>query len=129
MTVRLLVVLALLALFAAAPVLYRLRQARLQRGPTEHPPVPVELRNGAERTWLLFTTPWCATCEPVEQRLRTADPGAHVVKVDASRQPDLAREFAVRTAPTAVLADADGAVQARLVGVEAVDRFLSVSAT
>jgi thiol-disulfide isomerase/thioredoxin len=125
--VRLLVVVALVAVLAAAPVWYRRRQARLQRGPEAHPPVPAQLVEGAERTWLLFTTPWCVSCGPVEEQLRAADPEARVVKVDATRQPDLAATFSVRTAPTALLADRAGRVQARLVGLEAVSRYLVAS--
>lgn len=124
MATRVVVVLAVLALLAMAPTLYRSRQRRLQEGPTDHPPVPLSLREGAERTWVLFTTPWCAACGPVEDRLRASDPEARVVRVDATRQPELAGAFAVRSAPTALLADQEGRVQARLVGTEAVERFV-----
>jgi thioredoxin-related protein len=47
-----------------------------------------------------------------------------VVKVDATRHVELADAFSVRAAPTALLADADGRVTARLVGAEAVDRYV-----
>ena len=89
----------------------------------EHPLVPHELRAGAERTWVLFTSPYCASCGPAEERLRASDPDARVVRVDASREPLLAQAFRVRSAPTAVLADAEGRVQARLVGSQAVERW------
>lgn len=124
MVLRLLVVLALTGLFAAAPPLHRRRQRRLQDGPVNHPAVPARLRAGAKRTWVVFTTPWCAGCGPVEARLRQSDPEARVVRVDATQERDLAGAFAVRSAPTAVLADAHGRVQARLVGPEAVDRYV-----
>ncbi len=124
MVSRLVIVLALVAILVAAAPLYRRRQHRLQEGPEAHPLVPATLRLGAERTWIVFTTPWCASCGPVEERLRRADPDARVVKVDATRERDLAGAFAVRAAPTAVLADAEGRVQARLVGPEAVDRYV-----
>lgn len=125
MALRIAVVVALLALFAVAPVLYRRRQARLQEGPAFHPAVPSALREGAARTWVVFTTPWCASCGPVEDRLRESDPEARVVRVDATREPELAGAFSVRSAPTAVLADAHGRVQARLVGPEAVERYVA----
>ena len=128
MIVRLFVVVALLALFVLASVAYRRRQERLQEGPDVHPPVPAALRDGAARTWVVFTTPWCASCGPVEARLREADPGARVVRVDATRDPVLAGAFSVRSAPTAVLADSEGRVQARLVGAQAVDRYLVAAA-
>jgi thiol-disulfide isomerase/thioredoxin len=128
MGVRLLVVAAVVVLLAAAPALYRRRQERLQRPPAATPPVPAHLLGGADRTWVLFTTPWCASCVPVEERLRASDPYARVVKVDATRQRDLAGTFAIRTAPTVLLADARGQVTARLVGIEAVNEFVATGA-
>jgi hypothetical protein len=122
---RLAIVIALLALFAVAPVMWRARQRALQAGPSAHPPLPSALLAGAERTWVLFTTPYCALCGPVEQRLRAADPGARLVTVDATRQADLAGAMSVRSAPTALLADRHGRVQARLVGADAVDRWMA----
>ena len=125
MAFRLVVVLALVALFAAAVPLHRRRQQRLQAGPESHPLVPATLRVDAKRTWVVFTTPLCASCAPVAERLRRSDPEARVVTVDATREPGLAGAFAVRSAPTALLADAEGRVQARLVGPEAVARYVS----
>ncbi|MGH9226752.1 MAG: thioredoxin family protein [Acidimicrobiales bacterium] len=127
MTVRLLVVVMLLVLFAVAPLLWRRRQRAIAAGPADHPPVPRALLDGADRTWVLFTTPWCASCGPVERRLRASDPEARLVTVDATREPELAGALAVRSAPTALLADRDGRVQARLVGVAAVDRYVTVT--
>lgn len=122
MAVRLPIVLVLLALFALAPARYRRRR---EHAPAAHPLVPATLTAGADRTWVLFTTPWCASCGPVEAQLRASDPSARFVKVDATREPDLAGAFSVRSAPTALLAGRDGQVQARLVGVEAVSRFVA----
>jgi hypothetical protein len=124
---RLSVVLVLLVVFAVAPVLWRRRQVRVERGPAVEPTVPASLLDGADRTWLLFTTPWCVSCGPVEERLRVVDPDTRLVKVDATQHSDVARALAVRSAPTALLADRDGQVQARLVGPEAVDRYLRVT--
>ncbi len=124
MLLRLVVVLAMVALFAAAPAVHRRRQRRLEVGPPEVPRVPTVLVAGAQRTWLVFTTPWCASCGPVEAQLRESDPEARVVRVDATRERDLAGAFAVRSAPTALLADAEGRVRARLVGPQAVERHI-----
>ena len=122
--VRALVVVALLLAVGLATRLYRARRAaRLGEQPRQ-PRVPASLLDGAERTWVLFTTPYCATCGPVEEHLRAADPDARVVRVDATREPHLADAFRVRAAPTIVLADAAGRVQQRLVGVEAVRQAL-----
>jgi thioredoxin-like negative regulator of GroEL len=50
-----------------------------------------------------------------------------VVTVDATRRPELAGAFRIRSAPTALLADAAGAVLTRLVGPEAVAAYASAS--
>ncbi len=92
------------------------------------PLVPATLLAGADRTWVVFTTPYCAACGPVEESLRTSDPEARVVLVDATREPALAQAFRVRSAPTALLADAEGRVQAHLVGTDAVNRWTSAPA-
>ena len=123
--VRLVIVVILLFGVALATRAYRSWRAGVAGDRPQHPLVPAVLRAGAPRTWVVFTTPYCATCGPVEESLRISDPGARVVRVDATRQPALAEAFSVRRAPTAVLADADGQVQERLVGPEAVQRWRS----
>lgn len=118
--VRVLVVVAVLLAVALVTRLYRARRSALIHERPQHPLVPDTLRAGAERTWVVFTTPYCASCGPVEEQLRAADPEARVIKVDATREPYLADAFRVKSAPTVVLADATGRVQRRLVGAEAV---------
>ncbi len=119
------VVLLILFAVALAARLYRRWRAGLQTAQPDHPTVPESLLAGAERTWVVFTSPYCATCGPVAERLRTSDPGARVVKVDATREPHLADAFSVRSAPTVLLADGEGRVQARLVGAEAVADYVA----
>ena len=121
---RAIVVLGILFAIAAATRLYRHWRAGMVTARPMHPVVPASLRAGAVRTWVVFTTPYCASCGPVEARLRTTDPGARVVKVDATREPHLARAFSIRAAPTALLADDSGRVTARLVGAEAVEAYV-----
>ena len=87
--------------------------------------MPESILAGAARTWVVFTSPYCATCGPVEARLRESDPGARVVKVDATREPHLAHAFSIRSAPTVLLADGAGNVTARLVGAEAVTEYVT----
>lgn len=89
------------------------------------PVLPARLRTSAERTWVVFTSPFCAACGPVTERLRAADPGAAVVTVDATAEPALAASFRIRLAPTVLLARPDGTVDARLVGAAAVEAHLS----
>ncbi len=121
---RVVIVVVILLAVALAGRLYRAWRARLQDERPVHPLIPTSLRAGANRTWVIFTSPYCATCGPVEARLRASDPAARVVKVDATREPKLADAFSIRTAPTVLLADGDGNVTARLVGAGAVDDHL-----
>lgn len=121
---RLLVVAVVVALLAVAPVLWRRRQHAVAAGPAVHPPVPLALLDDSPRTWVVFTTPYCASCGPATDRIRAADPSARVVTVDATVERALAGTFSVRSAPTLLLADAGGSVQTRIVGLEALDRYL-----
>jgi hypothetical protein len=91
--------------------------------------VPAPIVEGAERTWVVFTTPYCASCGPVTERLRASDPEARIVTVDATEDPGLADAFAVRRAPTVLLADAAGNVQARLVGAAAVESYVKAGSS
>jgi len=123
--VRGVVVIAILFAVALAGRLYRSWRAGIRDERPTHPLVPASLLAGAARTWVVFTSPYCATCGPVEDRLRKSDPDARVVKVDATREPHLADAFSIRSAPTVLLADAAGNVTARLVGAEAVESYVA----
>ena len=120
---RAVIVVAILFAVAFAARLYRSWRGRVQTHRPVHPRIPEALLAGAARTWVLFTSPYCATCGPVEARLRAWDPDARVVKVDATREPHLADAFFIRSAPTVLLADGAGNVTTRLVGAEAVDAY------
>lgn len=117
--VRIVVVITLLFLFALAKRAYRQWRARVAADRRPAPRLPRELLAG-DRNWVVFTTPFCASCGPVTEQLRRFDPDARVVTIDATREPHLAKAFRILTAPTALLADARGEVRARLVGAEAV---------
>jgi hypothetical protein len=119
------VVVVIVILFAIALVarLYKAWRAGIRTEQPAHPRVPETLLAGAARTWLLFTSPYCATCGPVEARLR--ETGSHVVKIDATSEPHLADAFRIRSAPTVLLADGAGNVVARLVGAEAVTEYVA----
>ena len=122
------IVIVILFTIVLAGRLYRAWRARLRDEKPAHPLVPDSLRAGADRTWVVFTSPYCATCGPVEARLRASDPGARVVKVDATREPHLAESFSIRSSPTVLLSDVEGNVTARLVGAQAVDDYLRPAA-
>lgn len=127
MTWRLLVVLALVGLLVAGRWAYaRWRRSLVdERRPV--PRLPAELLGGGERTWVVFSTPFCASCGPVTEELRNRDPGADVVRVDATERVDLAEAFHVRAAPTVLLADRAGTVAERLVGASAVRERLALA--
>jgi hypothetical protein len=122
---RAVVVVAILFAVAFVARLYRSWRAGVQDHQPAHPRIPETLIAGAARTWVVFTSPYCATCGPVEARLRASDPEARVVKVDATREPHLASAFSIRSAPTVLLADGAGNVTARLVGAEAVTAYVA----
>ena len=123
---RAVIVVAILFAIVLAARVYRSWRAGVRDDRPVHPLVPASLLAGAARTWVVFTSPYCATCGPVEARLRTLDPEARVVKVDATREPHLAAAFSICSAPTALLADGHGNVTARLVGAEAVDNYVAL---
>jgi hypothetical protein len=120
MLVRLAVVLAVIATFAAARYVYGKWQRGLQSETRPHPKMPAEVVDGAYRTWVVFTTPLCASCGPARDHLAASDPNARIVTIDATRRPELADAFHVRSVPTVLLADATGDVHERLVGASAV---------
>ncbi len=122
--IRLFVVVVLLFAILLLGRLYRQWRAGVRADRPTTPLVPQSIRAGAERTWVVFSTPYCASCGPIAARLRVSDPTANVVMVDATEQPGLAGVFRVRSAPTVLLADADGRVKARLVGVAAFDDYV-----
>ncbi|MDP8937054.1 MAG: thioredoxin family protein [Actinomycetota bacterium] len=121
---RALVVVAVLLAVALATRLYHRWRQRVTAARPDHPALPESLRAGAARTWVVFTTPYCAACGPVTERLRASDPSARVVTVDATREPALAGAYSVRSAPTVLLADHRGRVTTRLVGAAAVERYV-----
>ncbi len=121
---RLLVAVVLTFAVLLVARLYRQWRHTVRTESPATPLIPLSIRAGAERTWVIFTTPFCASCAPIEARLRANDPGANVVRIDATEQPQLSNAFKVRSAPTVLLADGDGRVQARLVGAAAFERYV-----
>lgn len=123
---RIWVVLALLFLFALLRRLLKqwMDRRRANTSPRGSGSLPMRVTGGADRTWVVFTTPWCATCEPVVERLRAAEPNSNVLMLDATVERVLSESLGVRSAPTAVLADRDGVVHTQLVGIDAVTDYL-----
>jgi thiol-disulfide isomerase/thioredoxin len=121
---RLLAAVAVVAVVVIGRRLYFQWRRRLATDAAPVPRLPAALLDGSERTWVVFTTPWCASCGPITADLEAADPTARVVTVDATEEPVLADTFRVRTAPTVLMAGADGTVQARFIGAEAVRDYV-----
>ncbi len=97
---KFLIVVAIVFVLALAPRIWRMRKLADQRDQQGLPDVPPALR-GPEATYLVFTTRYCAQCGPVEQALRSR-PGATVHVIDVEREPQLAQNYRVRSAPTVV---------------------------
>ncbi|MCX7619269.1 MAG: thioredoxin family protein [Acidimicrobiales bacterium] len=131
MATRMLIIVSLVLVIAGLTVAYRRRNAtdealgaRRAASP-DWPQLPTEfLVAGAPCTWLIFTTPLCASCDLVESDLARAFPHHAVTKLDATARPEVASLYQVRRAPTTVLADHNGTILERLVGPEAVRAFV-----
>ena len=117
---RLLVVFGLVTLLAVAKVAHdRWSAGAVDRSGFSHPRLPAEWR-GPGRTWVVFATEYCATCGPVVERLRR-DVGSDTVhKILVEHEPELARRFQVRTAPTLLEVDENGHVVHSVAGATAV---------
>ena len=67
----------------------------------------------ASEVVVVFTHPLCTECQTLERRLVTE--GRHLVTVDVTERPDLARKYGIAVVPTAVAVGA-GVVTARIAG-------------
>ena len=122
---RLLIVAVVVAVVVLATVVHRRRAAAdAARGSSGLHALPTELVGAAPATWIIFTTPYCASCSAVQADLTEAFPHHEVRKVDATERIDLADRYEVKRAPTTLLADEHGTIVQRLVGAEAVRDFI-----
>lgn len=114
MLVRLVIVIAVVAAVLLLARAYR----RARDRPVDllaFPPLEPDVA-GPNATWVVFTTEYCATCEPVKERISRLDPTADLVEIDVADRPDLAERYRVRTAPTVLFAASNRRIQARFVG-------------
>lgn len=116
MILRLVVVLAVVGLALAVRVALARRRRWSGAQPLPGARFPRWVTDGAARTWVVFTTPYCASCGPIVDHLERVDPDARVVEVDASHHTGLARDFAVRSAPTVYEAGPGGDPLRRYLG-------------
>lgn len=126
--IRILAVLAVLtALSAARPLLARARRrAEAAALPDEH--LGDFAVDGAGRTWIVFTTPYCVPCGPLMAEIGRTFPDDGVVALDAGEHGGLAGRLGVRTSPTVFEVDDDGRVVSRTIGVEATRAHVSQAA-
>jgi hypothetical protein len=95
------------------------------RGPFSHLPlVPAQVMRGADRTWVVFTTPDCAPCRAIAERLRASEPFSQVTEVDTRREPRMAEAFKVHQVPAVLRANRYGQVEAQLIGLAAIESAL-----
>jgi hypothetical protein len=124
-----------LILFATFGLVLVWRAVRQRRSRSPHrrpgkeslshlPLVPAQVLRGADRTWVVFTTPDCAPCLAVAQWLREAEPTSQVTEVDTRREPRLAEAFHVHKVPAVLRANRYGQVEARLIGMAAIESAL-----
>jgi|HubBroStandDraft_6_1064221.scaffolds.fasta_scaffold377738_2 hypothetical protein len=103
----------------------RWRNGRPGNGPFSHLPlVPAQVLRGADRTWVVFTTPDCAPCRAVAERLRASEPSSQVTEIDTRREPRMAEAFKVHQLPSVLLANRYGQVEAQLIGWAAIESAL-----
>ena len=135
MAARLLVLVALAAVVAVVTVLYRRRRAADEArgafddatGAALWPALPDDLQGDHQATWLILSTPVCASCSAVQATVAESFPHHRVLKVDVTERPELGDRYDVKRAPTTIVADSTGAVVERLVGPEAVMDFIGVA--
>lgn len=122
--IRLLVVAAVVALLVVARLAHRRWQASQQIAGGR---LPGELVGADGTTWVVVTSPLCATCGPVLEVLRRTRPADHVVAVDVAERADLAAALDVRAAPTVLRSGPDGLIDLRLAGPAAASEFFSLA--
>ncbi|MDW8172105.1 MAG: thioredoxin family protein [Anaerolineae bacterium] len=109
---RLILVLILVSLGAAAFLAVRAFHLRRVAQRIPHDPLLRDLPRGA-KTIVYFTTPHCVPCktqqQPALRRLqRELGERLHVIQVDATQDADAAQRWGVMTAPTTFVLAEDG---------------------
>ena len=100
-------------------VVYDIANSRLKSERVTAPETPeaIEITPDAETQYLLFTTKTCPNCKVAEVLLKNA--GVEYTKIIAEENPDLAREYGIRQAPTLIAICGDSAVRhASIAGIK-----------
>lgn len=121
MLLRVLIVIALLALTAVAYRWWSSRDGRVRvvDVPGALTPEILGAPRGQHATFVQFSTPMCAKCPGTKALLlAVAAEREHVahVEIDAAERLDLARELGIMRTPTTLVLDSDGVVVARMDG-------------
>ena len=111
---RLFVVITISVLLTLAIVFVRTLNARRQAALTEPAWHVLGEQPDGRRTLIAFSTPSCAAChkaqapaiEVVQERLGADQ--LRVIKVDAARQPEIAKAFGILTVPSTVVIGGEG---------------------
>lgn len=117
---RIAIIVLLVVGVGVAVVLIRSWNARRVKTLVGQPPLWEALGESPDgrRTLIAFSTPSCAAChtaqapaiKSVEQQLGAEE--IRVIRIDASRQPEVARAFGVMTVPSTVVLEPAGRVVA-----------------
>ncbi|MBE6954126.1 MAG: ribonucleoside triphosphate reductase [Ruminococcaceae bacterium] len=100
-------------------VVYDIANSRLKSERVTAPETPeaIEITPDEETQYLLFTTKTCPNCKVAEVLLKNA--GVEYTKIVAEENPDLAREYGIRQAPTLIAVCGDSAVRhASIAGIK-----------
>ena len=129
------VVLPVALVIVATAVAAWLRRRRPEPPTQSHYQVPLQLDrsdfDGADKPWIVvvFSSTTCPTCSEAVAKasvVACADVAVHEVSYQARR--DLHTRYAIEAAPTTIVADRDGVVQAAFVGVpSATDLWAAVA--
>jgi hypothetical protein len=74
---------------------------------------------------VVFTNPESSSGPEIAARLRRAEPASQVTEIDTRVEPRLAEAFGVDEVPAVVLANRYGEVEARLIGLAAIESALA----
>ena len=116
------------AIIAAGIILFHLGNRWILARAARQPQIAGFPRQGIP-TLLYFTTPTCAPCKTIQrpaiERLKQmAGDRLQVVEIDASSQPEVARQWGVLSVPTTFVLDAAGRPRHVNHGVTPVDKLL-----
>jgi thioredoxin-like negative regulator of GroEL len=73
-------------------------------------------------TLLVFSATWCVPCQNYKAIIKDLDP-TRVVKYDIDIHDELTKQYGIRTVPTTVVLDANGAEVERFTGARPLSKI------